>query len=75
MQQPAAVICVASEPDHASLQRRKLYRVAAKRTDDPRQYLRIIDDEDEDDLYPSEWFMPIELPPQVIEALWGANSR
>ncbi len=75
MQYPGVVICVCNEPNPASLQRRKLYRVAPRRTDDPRQYMRIIDDEDENYLYPSEWFMPIELPQQVIDALWGASTR
>ncbi|MFA9478461.1 hypothetical protein ACERK3_09155 [Phycisphaerales bacterium AB-hyl4] len=66
------VICIRNEQNPASLQKRKLYRVVDPLPNDPEGYLRIIDEEEEDYLYPREWFMAVDLPKAAIEALEAA---
>jgi hypothetical protein len=43
------------------LQQMKIYRVAAAETNDPGNYLRVIDDSGEDYLYPARFFEAISL--------------
>jgi hypothetical protein len=60
-------VCVANDGYPASLELHKIYRVvddkAAQRDGD----LRIIDESGEDYLYPSTWFVPVEIP-QAVKA-------
>jgi primosomal protein N' len=62
------VVCIHNEESEHSLELRKIYEVL----DDPvaakHNMLRVIDEEDEDYLYPAAWFLPIELPHNLVEA-------
>jgi hypothetical protein len=63
------VVCIRNEGYEASLELRKIYEVI----DDPQaaklNMLRVIDEEGEDYLYSKEWFLPIELPNKLEEAI------
>jgi hypothetical protein len=59
---------VRNDGHEESLELRKIYT----RLDDPgaerRGFIRVVD-EDEDYLYPAEWFLPIVLPHDLEEAI------
>jgi primosomal protein N' len=62
-------VCVRNEEHEESLELRKIYEIL----DDPAAaahgMLRVIDEEGEDYLYPAGWFLPIELPQNIEEAI------
>ena len=68
-------ICIRNEEYEASLELRKIYEVL----DDPdaaeHQMLRVIDEEGEDYLYPVSWFLPIDLPQNVEQAIIELAER
>lgn len=62
------VVCIHNEENEHSLELRKIYEVLADAMAEKHNMLRVIDEEDEDYLYPSAWFLPIELPHNLEEA-------
>lgn len=63
-------ICIdGSEPD---LDLRKLYEVIPDESADQSGYLRIVDESGEDYLYPSSFFVMIELPAEAAKPLMAA---
>jgi hypothetical protein len=62
------VLCIENK-DCDDLEKRKVYQVLPddKATDEG--YLRIIDESGEDYLYPESYFIPVELPRKVQDAL------
>lgn len=62
-------VCVRNEEHGESLELRKIYEIL----DDPgaatHNMLRVIDEEGEDYLYPRDWFLQIELPQNIEEAI------
>ena len=54
------------------LESRKIYQVLADRDAEREEYIRIVDESGEDDLYPTELFVPITLPPAILRHLGGA---
>jgi hypothetical protein len=67
------VVCVENAGYPASLELRKIYQ----RVPDPRaeadEFLRIIDESGEDYLYPSRFFVPIEVPDRVERVFAAAG--
>ena len=67
--EPQYVLCVDNEGYRASLVVRRIYQ----RLPDPqaaqRGLLRVVDESNEDYLFPAELFVPIELPKPVRERL------
>lgn len=61
-------VCVRNEGYEESLELRKIYEVLEDREAAGDGFLRVID-EDEDYLYPANWFVPIQLPLEVEQAL------
>jgi hypothetical protein len=55
-------ICVENEGYEASLELRKVYQVLPPETNDPKDYLRVVDESGEDYLYNRNGFELIELP-------------
>ena len=55
-------ICVDNEGYEAALELRKIYQVLPPETNDPKDYLRVIDESGEDYLYNKNGFELIELP-------------
>jgi hypothetical protein len=62
-------ICLDNEGYEAALELRKLYAVAPPEANDPKGYLRVVDESGEDYLYAGAGFEIIELPPQIERKL------
>lgn len=63
------VVCVRNEDHQESLELRKIYEVLADPAGAKHNMIRVIDEEGEDYLYPQDWFLPIQLPHNVEEAI------
>jgi len=66
---PTYVVCIKGRDSELSVRKGKLYRVVPPHPSDRPGDIRILDEEGEDYPYPRDWFMPIDLPQVVIEAL------
>ena len=62
------VVCVRNEDYPASLELRKIYEQLPDRRAESHGLIRVADEEDEA-LYPAEYFLPIELPKDVEKAI------
>ncbi|MGB3206792.1 MAG: hypothetical protein WBB28_17540 [Crinalium sp.] len=56
------VVCISNKDYEASLEVRKIYQVVPDTNAATHQMIRIIDESHEDYLYPSNYFVLIELP-------------
>ena len=63
------VVCVKNEGYAASLELRKIYENIPDKRASEHQMIRVIDESGEDYLYPVDFFVPIDLPKPVEEAL------
>ncbi len=66
------VLCIRNE-DADDLEIRKLYQVLPDESAAKDGYIRILDESGEDYVYPSDFFVPIELPQSVERALLTAH--
>jgi hypothetical protein len=62
-------VCIRNEGNEPSLELRKIYEVLADAKAESHEMIRVIDEENEDYLYPASWFVPIELPTNVEQAI------
>ncbi len=62
-------VCIRNDDYEASLELRKIYEVLEDSAAAKHDMVRIIDEEGEDYLYPADWFLAIELPHKVEEAI------
>ncbi|HKS22423.1 MAG TPA: hypothetical protein VJZ76_06480 [Thermoanaerobaculia bacterium] len=62
-------VCIRNEEHEESLDLRKIYEVLDDSTAEQHDMLRVVDEEGEDYLYPADWFLPIELPQNLEEAI------
>jgi len=62
-------VCVRNDDYEESLEIRKIYEVLEDATAEKHDMVRVVDEEGKDYLYPKAWFLPIELPQNVEEAL------
>jgi hypothetical protein len=62
-------VCIRNDGYAESLEVRKIYEVLDDAVAASHDMLRVIDEEGEDYLYPRGWFLPIELPQNIAEAL------
>ena len=62
-------ICIRNDEYPASLERWKVYRVLPDMAAAQHQYLRVIDESGEDYLYPADYFVLIDLPEPVQDAM------
>ena len=67
------VVCINNENYPASLELHKIYRVLPDEDAAADGDLRIIDESGEDYLYPSSYFVPIQVPQPVEESLIRAS--
>jgi len=58
-------ICLDNEGYEASLELRKIYQVVPPEANDPRGYIRIVDESGEDYLYNARAFESVQLPPRT----------
>jgi len=66
------VVCINNEDYPASLELHKIYRVILDEDAAADGDMRIIDESGEDYLYPTSYFVPIEVPQAVEESLLRA---
>jgi len=66
---PSFVVCVDATEYPASLERRKIYQVLPDEQAEQHSLIRVIDESGEDYLYPSSYFLPVDLPQPVQQAL------
>lgn len=62
-------VCIRNEGNEASLELRKIYEILEDTAAENHEMVRVIDEENEDYLYPAAWFVPIELPTNVEQAI------
>jgi len=62
---PEFVVCINNEDYPASLELHKIYRVLIDEDVATEGDIRIIDESGEDYLYPSSYFVPIQVPQSV----------
>jgi hypothetical protein len=67
------VVCVKNRGYKASLELRKIYLMIPDEDAASTGHVRIVDESGEDYMYPSEWFIAIELPKAVTKALLKAS--
>jgi len=66
---PTFAICIRNDGYSASLELRKLYTVLPDDFGDQHNMIRVIDESGEDYLYPDSYFVRVELPRAVQQAL------
>ena len=62
-------VCIRNEEYEESLELRKIYEVLEDSNAAKHNMIRVIDEEGEDYLYPREWFLPIDLPQKIEQAI------
>ena len=63
------VVCIKNEGYVASLELRKIYEGIPDERAAEHQMIRVVDESGEDYLYPSDFFIPLDLPKSVEQAL------
>jgi hypothetical protein len=69
------VVCVRNDEYEGALELRKIYEVLEDRDAEPHEMIRVIDESGEDYLYPADWFLAIDLPQRVEQALLQIAQR
>jgi hypothetical protein len=67
--QTQLAVCVRNDGYQASLEVRKIYPVLPDPEAATAHQLRVIDESGEDYLYPEDYFLVLDLPPSVKDAL------
>jgi hypothetical protein len=70
---PEFVVCINNVDYPASLEVHKIYRVVSDEDAIMEGDIRVIDESGEDYLYPSSYFVPIQVPQTVKESLLRAS--
>ena len=70
---PEFVVCINNIDYPASLELHKIYRVLIDEDATMEGDIRIIDESGEDYLYPSSYFVPIQVPQTIEESLLRAS--
>jgi hypothetical protein len=65
------LLCVKNEGYPASLEVRKVYQALTDPVAMLRGFVRIVDESGEDYLYPSEYFVAVELPQAAVRVFAG----
>ena len=67
-------ICIDNKDYPASLEFRKVYRLLPDADAKKDGFVRVIDESGEDYLYPSDYFVPIEVPKPAEKVLEAASE-
>jgi hypothetical protein len=65
-------VCIHNAEYPAALELRKIYQIVPDAAATQQRLLRVIDESGEDYLYPADYFLQVELPQSVKEALLEA---
>ena len=68
LRQSRFVVCISNDGAE-DLEPRKIYQILPDEAASSEGHLRVMDESGEDYLYPSEYFVPIELPEALEQAL------
>ena len=68
-QQRHFAVCIRNDEYEESLELKKIYEVLDDVRAEAHNLVRVIDEEGEDYLYPRDWFLPIELPERIEQAI------
>ena len=68
------VLCIANGGYPESLEVRKVYAVLPDERAAANDYIRVIDETDEDYLYPAKYIVPINLPPEAANILPAGSA-
>jgi len=68
-QQRHFAVCIRNDEYEESLELRKIYELLVDPRAEEHNFVRVIDEEGEDYLYPRDWFLPIELPERIEQAI------
>jgi hypothetical protein len=68
------VVCVKNKEYAASLELRKIYGTIPDERAADHQMIRVVDESGEDYLYPSDFFIPIDLPKPIEQAIVLAQA-
>lgn len=63
------MICVNNRGYEASLEIRKIYEIISDKAAEKHRQMRVIDESDEDYLFPDDYFAPVRLPSVTKEKL------
>lgn len=66
-------ICINNAGSELDLKIRKIYRALPDKDADQIGWIRVIDESGEDYLYPSDRFIPIDLPEEIEQALYAVD--
>lgn len=66
-------MCIDNRGHEASLSIGMVYQVVRPQVNDASYDLRVIDEEGEDYLYPTAWFVRVELPPKARKVVSQAK--
>ena len=69
------VICIDNKGNEASLERWKVYQCLPDEEVERHNEIRVVDEEGEDYLYPSDFFSPVSLEPSVTKIFIMQNSK
>ena len=67
------VICISNKNYQACLELRKIYQALPDERAAKSKYVRIVEESEEDYLYPEQYFVPVNLPATVEKALLKAS--
>ncbi len=68
------VVCIDNKGNEASLEQWKIYQSLPDEEAESHNEIRVIDEEGEDYLYPSDCFSPVLLEPSVVKNFIMQNS-
>jgi len=71
--QPRFLVCIKNADYRASLELRKLYQALPDPAAAEHHQVRIIDESGEDYLYPESYFVPVNLPKSIENAVLRAS--
>jgi len=66
------VVCIRNAEYPAALELRKIYQIVPDQVAVKQHLVRVIDESGEDYLYPDTYFLPVDLPQAVKDALLHA---
>lgn len=68
-------VCIRNEGYEESLEPRKIYEILEDAKAEQHGMIRVIDEEGEDYLYPKQWFLSIQLPESIEQAVLELTHR
>jgi hypothetical protein len=68
------VVCVCNKGQEASLQLRRIYEQLPDPDAEREGFIRVVDEDGEDYLHPANYFVPLDLPKDLEQAIESASK-